>query len=894
MELFLKKSRNWRLVLTVLAFLLVFQSVGLARAVNVVQAESADSAASLSKALEGASGYLQKADATDWSVFALARSGSSVPAGYLDALEGKLKQVNGKLDSATDYERTVLIVKSLGGDPTSFGGYNLIEAIYNHPDLTKKGTMGAIFGLLALNSGEYTIPSTAVNTAESLISWLLKSQAAGKGWAYVADEPSSIDVTAMALSALAPYYEKQPDVKKAVDQAVAWLSSQQKASGGFSDMGENSDSAAQVIIALTSLGMDPQGASFTKNKGLVDYLYTYLQKDGGFAHSIGAASNQMSTEQALQALTAYQLFTAKKGTLYYHIQAQEEALVRVEGPQSTVSSGTVKASNALEALQALAEQKNLKLDVVDSAYGKYISGVQDIKASGNDGWMFSVLRGNDWIYPQVGMGDFALQKGDQVIVYYGGATQVIRNITVNPAQPKVNQPFTVHVEKSTWDWEQSKEVTSAAAGVSVQIGDQKQDTNEKGEALFKGIASEGPITAIVTGYQKDAAPSVVKAEQSFKVESANVNIRLDVEGDKAHLLGGVVTATNALNALEQLTTKNNIALEVKEFSFGKLVSGIGETKATETEGWMFAVYRDGEWVYPDLGMGEYALRNHDQVKIYYGFNAQLIHSVSFTPESPRSGEPFLIQVTQETWDWTNNKLAVTPAAGVSVELGGKTYVTEEDGSVNVPAGLSNGNYTAIITGYQNEAAPSVVRYEQPLPIYADWDQAADWAKPYIALSGKLGLLNGVGEEGYAPAKYVTRAEVAATLVRLLNLPVPEKANNSFTDVADGSWYAGYITTVKEQGIVEGVDKGIFSPNQTITREQLALMLTRGLGLPSSDAKPSKFKDLNKAASTSVYALEAVVQAGIMNGTDDTHFAPQSPVTREMLAAVVVRAYEALH
>ncbi|CAK4826390.1 unnamed protein product [Aphanomyces euteiches] len=893
MNYLLKKSLKGRLVLSLLSFLLLVQTVGIFTFSNPLSASSATNGNEL---ISGTATYLQKleGDQTDWSAFALARAGKTVKAAYIDRLEAQVKQKKSKFSSVTDAERLVLAVKAIGLDPTHFAGFDLLQTVYSSADLAKSGSMGVIYGLLALDSGTYSIPATAANTQTSLIQWLLDHQEAAKGWAYIADEASSIDVTAMTLTALAPYYAKNEAVKKAADQALAWLSSKQLPNGGFNEYGEGSESASQVIIALASLGMDPAGPAFTKTKNVLDALDSYRQKDGGYAHSAGASSNAMSSEQALQALVANQLYVDKKGTLYNNIKAAAEANIRIEGPQGSITQGIVKAADVLEGLQKLAAQQGVPIEIVDSTYGKYVSSIQNIKSAGNDGWSYAVLRNHAWIYPQVGMPDFQLLTNDQVAVYYGGSTQLIHQIKVNPAQPKAGQAFAVTVEQSTWDWTANKETVSLAAGVEVQVGTQKQTTNELGIASFKGENTTGPITATITGYKTDAAPTVVKSTYAFHINSDHVNVSVHIEGPQKHIADGVVSAVYAIDALQQVATGNNIPLEITDSAYGKYLSSVGGIAADKNDGWMFAILRGHTWVYPDLGIGQFELKSNDQIYIYYGYGAQLVQSVVVTPEQPKVGEAFTIAVIQETWDWEKNQRAAIPGAGLSVELNGKAYVTQADGTVKIPAGLNNGSYNIVVTGYQKEASPNVLRFEQPLQIYADYDKAAAWAQPFIVQSSKLGLLKGTGAEGFSPAKQVTRAEIAATLVRVLGLPVTKQTKATFTDVAANSWYADYIAAAKEQGIVSGIGSGAFAPDQKVTREQLALMLARALKLNAPTDSVSPFRDADAAAKTSIPSLIAVVEADLMTGVDEAHFNPLGLVTREMLAAVAVRAYESIH
>ena len=122
----------------------------------------------------------------------------------------------------------------------------------------------------------------------------------------------------MALTALAPYYKEDSRVKESADRAVLWLSENQNSDGTYSSWGTvNSESCAQVTVALTSLGIDPnKDERFIKNgKSVLDGLLGFYT-DGGFKHVSTGKLNAMATEQGYYALTAYFRFTGGKTSLY--------------------------------------------------------------------------------------------------------------------------------------------------------------------------------------------------------------------------------------------------------------------------------------------------------------------------------------------------------------------------------------------------------------------------------------------------------------------------------------------------------------------------------------------------------------------------------------------------
>ncbi|WP_339252240.1 DUF4430 domain-containing protein [Sporosarcina sp. FSL W8-0480] len=256
-------------------------------------------------------------DFNDWDVLALARSNNNVSESYYTSLIDYVKENKGEFRKVTDYERIALAVTAIGKDPKNIAGYNFIEKIYSNARMTSQGVNGVVFALLALDAKKYEIPADALWTREKLLNWLLEQQKEDGGFPLASGASSDIDITAMALQALANYQDKK-EVKLATDKALNWLSRQQQATGGFESAGTvNSESISQVIIALTSLGIDLDDKRFTKDKGdLRTALQSFINKDGGISHTIGDESNYLATQQGLLALIAIDRFNEGKKGLY--------------------------------------------------------------------------------------------------------------------------------------------------------------------------------------------------------------------------------------------------------------------------------------------------------------------------------------------------------------------------------------------------------------------------------------------------------------------------------------------------------------------------------------------------------------------------------------------------
>lgn len=262
----------------------------------------------------------------EWVVIGLARSGRDVPTGYYDNVVQYVREnINEKEQlhraKSTDNARVILALTAIGCDVTDVDGHNLLMGLTDMTYVKKQGINGPIWALIALDSHGYAIPandSAAEQvTREALITYILDAQLADGGWALFGTSADP-DITAMALQALAPYYSTDAAVNAAVDHALDRLSALQADSGGYGSWGSvNSESCAQVIVALTALGIDPHtDARFIKNGCSVLDALAAFSVDGGFCHVMGGGVNGMATEQSYYALAAYYRFTENKTSLY--------------------------------------------------------------------------------------------------------------------------------------------------------------------------------------------------------------------------------------------------------------------------------------------------------------------------------------------------------------------------------------------------------------------------------------------------------------------------------------------------------------------------------------------------------------------------------------------------
>lgn len=296
------------------------------------------------EAYAGAKAYIQSAVSApvvsylfgEWAVLGQARAKVPLSEAYIAAYyekvvayvkanigsDGILRAPDDKNTPViTDNERIVLALTAIGKDPANVGGENLLKALQNKDimqvtDTSNTDINGLVMGLLALNSRNYT------SDTSWLVQAVLAQQNEDGSWRASADTKpvGDVDMTAMALQALAPYYKDggNETVNTAVEKALNWLS------GKYRSGYDSSESCAQVVIALSALNLDANtDARFTKTvegktlSVLGNLLQYRVAENGGFKHQFAdKAVNEMATEQALCAMAAYARFTEKANALY--------------------------------------------------------------------------------------------------------------------------------------------------------------------------------------------------------------------------------------------------------------------------------------------------------------------------------------------------------------------------------------------------------------------------------------------------------------------------------------------------------------------------------------------------------------------------------------------------
>lgn len=166
------------------------------------------------------------------------------------------------------------------------------------------------------------------------------------------------------------------------------------------------------------------------------------------------------------------------------------------------------------------------------------------------------------------------------------------------------------------------------------------------------------------------------------------------------------------------------------------------------------------------------------------------------------------------------------------------------------------------------------------------DVAEDyWAYSYIMDLYANNIVNGDKDGNFYPENNVTRAEFTKMAVSLFQIEslITESA---FTDVPADEWYAEYVAAAAEAGIVTGTSETTFSPDETVTREQMATIIGRKLNLTSET--DSEYADADIIADYALGYVTGLTEAGYLTGDDSGMFRPQATATRAESATLLSR------
>ncbi|MBQ4156967.1 MAG: hypothetical protein IJD86_02330 [Clostridia bacterium] len=254
---------------------------------------------------------LKDAPAAEWYAIAFRQMGAYDFSSCTDFLYTSFETTSPR--AAVTRQKFALALIAVGAD------LSLIQSAIDDT-IGAQGIMSWVYGLHLIHNGF----ESALHTESAIIEKLLALQLADGGWA-LSGSVGNADVTSMTIQALAPHKENEL-INASLERAITHLVNHQEDDGGYKSYGVlNPETTSQVIVALTSMGIDPfTDTRFIKNgKTLLDALSLFVLEDGSFSHTLSGASSPMATAQAFYSLVSYKRLLDGRSGLYEFDEAEK-------------------------------------------------------------------------------------------------------------------------------------------------------------------------------------------------------------------------------------------------------------------------------------------------------------------------------------------------------------------------------------------------------------------------------------------------------------------------------------------------------------------------------------------------------------------------------------------
>lgn len=469
------------------------------------------------------------------------------------------------------------------------------------------------------------------------------------------------------------------------------------------------------------------------------------------------------------------------------------------------------------------------------------------------GWMYTV----DGDHPAYGLNNWVLEDGDTVVWHY-----------VNDYRYEVKDWFSEDPNYSSlgdgtyWSkWLEAPDVKPQRSG------DSSVNSSSSGSSsaltLSPAItASNG--TAAVTLSASDLSQAAAQAAKTggdaivIAPEITGTAAKVTVELPKASV-SSIASETDANLTVETLvgtiTLPNEVLSSIVSQATGSTVTVSLNTVETAslTMAQQTAV---GENPVFDISI----LSGDSHISGFYGGSISI--SLPYTLKDGETGENVTIWYLSDAGELINMTCIYDKATGLAV--------------------FTTTHLSVYIVGYENWTNPFTDILE------------SDWFYDAVKYANKNGLMSGTREGAFNPNANMTRAMLVTVLYRLDAEPSVTGAG-SFTDVADGSWYADAVEWANANDIISGYGGGLFGTNDNITREQLAVILYNYAGYKGYDTtKKTELTGCDDADSIAGWALPAMKWAkaeGLINGRTTTILAPGGEATRTEAASSLMRFCE---
>ena len=830
----------------------------------------------------------------EWAVLAEARGNVSASVWYdkyLSNMATTVASKNGKLDNTntqtkhTEYSRVILALTALGEDATKFTGsngtvYNLVEPLFEKNGSTyrvsEQGNNGTAFALIALDSGNYYDNATGTTARNAWIKSLCDAQISSNGaWGIDADFPgSNVDMTAMVVQALAPYCSTNANVKDAVDKAVKWLSAEYQKTGDYG----SSESAAQVIVALSALNIDAKIDSRFQHNGisvLSNFLSYADPNSKGFLHDKQPNStvNQMASEQAAYTLVAYDRYVNGSKRLYdmsdvtkrenADAQAVIDMINQIGYVDESSYNAIAEARNAYNKLSAADKAKVENYNTLTAAETSYKAILKQKRTE-----QYNLLKTH---YDEL--------LNDKTKKYGTAAKKKLASI-LQQAQTDMNAA------------ESCERVTAIYDQAVYDLDAVKPGDIEVTFRLIGALEATQDVDLTKDSYLPEYVTWVPTKTYALQENATVYDLFTEAMSDAG--LRYIGAESNYVSTIYAPSCLGGYALS--EFTNGK------------KSGWMYTV--NGK--HPNQGLKNWTLNDGDVV-IWHYVNDYSCEVADWFNDSqyPSLGDGSYYNSWLRARD-------ITPEQYVD-ELLGKILTVGKNGTVEPKLTLSHlgksvtftfkpdkgyrvkdvkvdGKSVGAVTTYTVDKLTVSTRIEVTftngkLP-FTDVRES-DWFYDDVVFAYENGLFSGTSDTTFSPNTSMTRAMLVTVLYRLEGQPAVN-GRSGFSDVQYNGYYEDAVTWAADNGIVNGTSTTTFSPNANVTREQMAAILYRYAQYKKyNTAASSSLNGFTDQASVSGYAtasLEWAVAEKLVNGSAGK-LMPTGNATRAQVAAILHRFVE---
>ncbi|WP_261303790.1 S-layer homology domain-containing protein [Paenibacillus andongensis] len=367
----------------------------------------------------------------------------------------------------------------------------------------------------------------------------------------------------------------------------------------------------------------------------------------------------------------------------------------------------------------------------------------------------------------------------------------------------------------------------------------------------------------------DAVKSKDKDHQTISVEVIGTEAGAKIDIPAASLVDAIKSNSDIIISIQSDTGSYQVPVSIFKDLTGKLNADLKDVKVT------ISVTQASEKSYQALQQANPSVKTLIANPIEFTITAETgsgkveINDFSGTYVERKIIVPSIVDGDKSTvvsFDPITGKMSFIPA--VVTHINGKTEIT-----IKSP---HNSMYT-------------LVKLSKAFS-----DISTHWAKADIEMLASKFVVQGMNETTFAPDQHVTRAQFAAMLVSSLALNTDSKSV-VFRDVKAEDWFSDAVNTAAKLGLVEGNSAEEFAPNANISREQMAMMISRALKLSgkavqstTSQEKLSRFTDSNAISNWAKSAVAQTIEANIVNGLTDQSFSPKENATRAQATVMLKR------